>query len=686
MSTEILRLILLHSSLEEAEHLLSLLRNAGIAVRPERAEDLEDVQELLQAKPCDLIFHQYGNEECGLEQLLAYLAENNRDLPVLSVSPDLSMERMLEVMRQGAAALVSAEEPEFLELMVRRQMEALSCRRQVRRLETLYRESEKRNHALLDSSRDAIAYVHEGAHVFANKAYLDMFQFQDSEEIEGLPVLEMIAPSDQEAFKKLLRKLSRGKEIEQDVEYTAQRANGEQFKVMLNFSSATINGEPCHQIVFREASFNPELEQELEQLKSQDLLTGLLNKDAFNLRLEQAVKKAQQGQSQQQFLVYLELDHFKDLSDQIGISGTDLLLRDVADLLKESCPEARALARIRDQIFTLMLELPQKEVEKRCTELSKKMERHLFEVGQQSVNLTVSIGVVVIGEGSVSPESLLTLAAETAGEQRADGGNGVRFYKPKASRDDEQDGMHWVHLIKDAMKKNRFMLARQNIQSLHGGDGEYYEVLLRMKGPKDEEIVASHFLPWAEKHGLMKEIDRWVIQRAVKELAQAQKQGQKLHLFVNVSVDTLSDASVLPWLAKLLKAERVRGDSLIFEVPESMVVTHMKPARRFHRGLKQLHCGMALEQFGLGLNSFQILKHLPADYLKIDRSLMEGLSHNEENQAKVEEITKKAHAAGKLVIAEFVEDSLSLSVLWNMGVNFAQGNFIHEPALELTGY
>ncbi len=685
MSTELLRLILLHSSLEEAEHLLSLLRNAGIAVRPERAEDLEDVEELLSARPCDLIFHEYGNEECSLASLLAFLEEHNRDLPVLSVSPELSVQRMLEVMRTGAAGLVSHEEPEFLEIMVRRQMEALACRRQVRRLESLYRESEKRNHALLDSSRDAIAYVHEGAHVFANKAYLDMFQFQDSEEIEGMPVLELIVPSDQSRFKKLLRKLSKGGEIEQDAEFTAQRANGEQFKVLLNFSSATIHGEPCHQIVFREASFNPELEQELKDLKEQDLLTGLLNKDAFSQRLDQAIKLAQQGRSQQ-YLVYLELDHFKELSDQLGISGSDLMLRDVADLLKETCADAGALARIRDHIFTVMLEKPHKEVLAVCNKLVERLEKHLFEVGQQSVNLTASIGVVVIGEGAVSPESLLTLAAETCTEQRAAGGNGVRFYKPRPGRGDESDGMHWVHLIKDALKKDRFMLARQNIQSLHGGEGEFFEVLLRMQGPKGEEIVAAHFLPWAEKHGLMREIDRWVIQQAVKELAAAQKAGQQLTLFVNVSVDTLSDASVLPWLAKLLKAERVRGDSLVFEVPESMVVTNMKPARRFHRGLRQLHCGMALEQFGLGLNSFQILKHLPADYLKIDRSLMDGLAENEENQAKVEEITKKAHAAGKLVIAEFVQDSLSLSVLWNMGVNFVQGNFIHEATVELKSY
>ncbi len=682
MSTEILRLILLHSSLEQAEHIISLLRNAGMAVRPERAEDLEDVERLLQSKPCDLIFHEYGNEECSLEALLNFLAEHNRDLPVVAVASELDLKLMMEVMCAGAAGLVSSEAPEFLELVVRRQLDGLACRRQVRRLESLYRESEKRNHALLDSSRDAIAYVHEGAHVFANKAYLDMFQFQDSEEIEGLPVLEMIAPSDQAGFKKLLRKLSKGEVIEGDVEYTAQRANGDQFRVLLNFSSATIHGEPCHQIVFREASFNPELEQELEQLKTQDLLTGLLNRDAFNLRLEQAIQRAQQGHGQP-FLVYLELDHFKALSDRIGISGTDLLLRDVADLIREACPDALATARIRDNIFTLLLDMPQKAVEKTCKALVSRLEKQLFEVGKQSVNVTASIGIVVIGGGAVSPESLVTLAAETATAQREAGGNGVRFYSPRAGKSKEQDGMHWVHLIKDAMKRNRFMLARQTIQALHGGEGEYCEVLLRMKGPKDEEIVAAHFLPWAEKHGLIRELDRWVIRQAVRELAQAQKVGNKLHMFINLSMDTLADASVLAWLSRLLKAERVQGDSLIFEVPESMVVTHMKEARRFHRGLKQLHCGLALQQFGLGLNSFQILKHVPADYLKIDRSLMAGLAENEENQARVEEITKQAHAAGKLVVAEFVEDSISLSILWNMGVNFVQGNFIHEAEVVL---
>mgnify|MGYP003396977627 FL=1 len=128
-----------------------------------------------------------------------------------------------------------------------------------------------------------------------------------------------------------------------------------------------------------------------------------------------------------------------------------------------------------------------------------------------------------------------------------------------------------------------------------------------------------------------------------------------------------------------LKNARQRGDALIFEMPESKVVTNLKPARAFVRGLEQLHCGFALEQFGSGLNSFQLLKHIPAHYLKIDRSYMADLPKNKENQERIKSMCDQAHNAGKLTIAEFVEDAASMSILFSCGINFVQGNFLQEP-------
>ena len=119
-------------------------------------------------------------------------------------------------------------------------------------------------------------------------------------------------------------------------------------------------------------------------------------------------------------------------------------------------------------------------------------------------------------------------------------------------------------------------------------------------------------------------------------------------------------------------------------MPESKVVTNLKPARAFVRGLEQLHCGFALEQFGSGLNSFQLLKHIPAHYLKIDRSYMADLPKNKENQERIKSMCDQAHNAGKLTVAEFVEDAASMAILFSCGMNFVQGNFLQEPEQVMT--
>jgi len=149
--------------------------------------------------------------------------------------------------------------------------------------------------------------------------------------------------------------------------------------------------------------------------------------------------------------------------------------------------------------------------------------------------------------------------------------------------------------------------------------------------------------------------------------------------FLKLTPQSLEDQTLVPWISQQLKAARVRGDAVVFEVPESKVVTNLKPARAFVTGLKQIHCGFALEQFGSGLNSFQLLKHVDANYLKIDRSFMVDLPKNKENQDKIREICDLAHRSNKLTVAEFVEDAASMSILFSCGVNFVQGNFLQEP-------
>jgi EAL domain-containing protein (putative c-di-GMP-specific phosphodiesterase class I) len=262
---------------------------------------------------------------------------------------------------------------------------------------------------------------------------------------------------------------------------------------------------------------------------------------------------------------------------------------------------------------------------------------------------------------------------------QTEGGNRVNLIDP--SEQDKaavESTRRWIEAIDHALANNGFVLYYQPIISLHGAEGDYYEILLRMAGPKGE-IPPGQFMPIAERHGRLPAIDRWVIANAIRAIAERERAGNKTTFFVKLTPQSLEDQTLLPWIAQQLKTARQRGDSLVFEMPESKVVTSLKPARAFAKGLEQIHCGFALEQFGSGLNSFQLLKHIPVNYLKIDRNYMAELPKHKENQEKIKEICDQAHHAGKLTVAEFVEDAASMSILFSCGVNFVQGNFLQEP-------
>ncbi len=274
------------------------------------------------------------------------------------------------------------------------------------------------------------------------------------------------------------------------------------------------------------------------------------------------------------------------------------------------------------------------------------------------------------------------LACETA---RKKGGNCIHQHDPvteeKAGRErDEQ----WTQRVRDALEKNEFWLVYQPIASLHGETQEKYEVLVRMADEEGNEVLPGQFLPAAENANLIGEVDRWVMRRAIEVLTERRRGGHDTVFFIKLSVKTVSEPTLLSWISEQLKAARLQGDTIVFELSEAAAVTNLKQAKAFHGGLQELRCGLALEHFGSGVNSLQLLKHLPADYLKIDGSFMHNLAGSAQNQEMVKSITETAHSMGKTTIAEYVEDASSLAVLWQCGVNYIQGHFLQSPGEEMN--
>ena len=677
-----LRLLIVEESRNDAEALANVLRNAGQASRLRFAEDEEDVVEALDQQTPDLILCAMGLDGIGLPNVVQLLAQRKLSLPLIAIGESGDEADIIEAMRQGANDLCSYDQPEHLQLVVKRELSQLKTSQHAQSFELRFHESEKRARMLMESSRDAIAYVHEGMHIFANSSYLEMFGFDDLEEIEGTPILDMVAPDEHTTFKDFLRSQGKDDSSDSTLETHGMLPDGKVFDAVMEFTTASIDGEPCTQIIIRsQAANNKELEQKIKFLSKQDVLTGLFNRQYFMEELELAVTNAISG-TESAAVIYLLLDNFKDIKDNVGIGAADIVTGDIAELLRNHTAEGDIVARFGDHSFTVLRkDCDAETIETLGEALRHAVEDHISNVEDQSVTSTCSIGMSVVAESTPSAHEVISRADLACEVARSSGGNKCHLHNPVVDEKIGKERDQQMHaLIKGALEQDQLQLLFQPIVSLQGDATEKYEVLLRMLNDENEYILPSQFLPIAEQTGQLAEIDRWVIRHAIGKLAEHRAQGAETQFFIKISAATLLDDELVQFINECIKEARLPGDALTLEIAEKHASQYLKHAKAFVKTLQELHCKTALEHFGAGPNSFQLLKHLPVDYLKIDGSFIHNLASDNDNQAMVKSILDTANSMNKQCIAEYVQDAHSLAVLWQSGIHYIQGNFLQEPS------
>jgi diguanylate cyclase (GGDEF)-like protein/PAS domain S-box-containing protein len=673
----VIRLLLVEDRLEDAEQLISHLRNGGMAVRPQRPESEDELVQLLASQSIDLVLAAFEAKYLPLATVVERVNATGKDIPVLASTNVLDEKTALAALAAGTRDVALRNHAGHVQAVVRSEFAALQARRGLRHLEASLRETERRCDALIASSRDPIAYVHEGMHIRANDAYLEMFGFEGFDEIEGLSVLDLIAPQHADTFKQVLKKLTKGEAPPRQLELQAQRADGSTFDAVMEFTPATYEGEACLQIVFRQQTVDAEMVKELDTLRQRDTLTGLYNRQHFMTELEAAVARAADGKGQQAFLL-VEPDHYENLLGEIGLAHADDLIKGIADRLQSALDEQTFSARLSDHSFAVLcLAHDHKHSQAQAERIRDAFHGHILEVGDRSLNLGVSIGGVQIGEKVASVSQVMGKSSQCLASSVGMGGNRIEIFDPAArDRAEEERIQAWVERIREALSGDQFVLHYQPIISLTGAEEENYDVYLRMKGPGGEIIPPMTYLAIAEEHGLLDDIDRWVIKHAIEVIAERMKAGKHTNLFVKVTPASLTEGGLDAFIGEQLAALDVPGDRLVLQIPESKVFTHLKAVQSFQKAVSAVGCRVALEQFGSGLNSFQMLSHFDPAILKIDRGFITELGKNADVQKQVREMVDKAHAAGKLTVAEFVSDATTMSVLFGMGMDFVEGNFL----------
>jgi len=681
------QLLILDPSQNDAESLVSLLRNAGKATRAHRITSEEDLEEALKASHWDFLLARDLEElEFGPEAALAMVKRMDKDIPFILLTNEPNRERDLAIMRLGAQDAVPFEHTEMLVLAIKRELAALNERRKRRVLESHLREAEQRCQLLLESSKDAIAYINDGMHIYANQSYMEFLGYDDIDDLICVPVLDTLTPECQEQYKEFMKAFEEAGTNGMTFNCTARRSDDNELNVTLSVSAATYDGEACTQVVLQPEHSDAELEEKLRKISSQDLLTGLYNRQYLMEQLAETLATSAKT-NETGALAYIGIDNFLSMKSDVGIAGADLLLGDLASLLKEQTPEDMTLARLSDDAFCIMcLPCNDKGLAELGETIRKAVDDHLFEINGRTVSLTVSIGVSAITENSPKAEELLSrvhlASAEVKKQPGHENGNGVVIYNPVDF--EVPDESNALEMVTKAMDEDRLYLVFQPIINLRGEGEEHYETLARMTNSDNEEVTPYDLLPAICPPETAIKIDRWVILQAIKQLSSHRSRGHDTKLFVNLSAETLQDVTFTPWLSVALKAARLSGDALILQISENNANNFTKQAKEFTKAVHELNCKVSIKHFGGAINPFNVLKHVDTDYVKFDGSFTESIQKDDKIKDQVKEMASSLQQSGKLTIVPQVESAGVLATLWQAGVKYIQGYYLQAPGPEMN--
>ncbi|MDP2227858.1 MAG: EAL domain-containing protein, partial [Moraxellaceae bacterium] len=634
---ETVRLLVLHQSQDNTEQIINALKNAGIATRPELIADEDGLLDALKEGSWDILLAGEITNETSYDTAIGHIRKQDKDIPCIVMLEKYDAEMVIESLQAGAVDAIPFDAHKHLVYAVKRELASLQTRRVRRKVEATLAETEKRCELLLDNSRDAISYVHDGMHIYANLAYAELFGYESAEDLEGLPVVDLVAKEDLGNFKDYLRAYSKGESISADLRFHGLKADSSKIDAMMQLSAASYDGEPCTQIIIRRDDGQAaELAEKLKEATSIDPLTGLANRIRFEGSLADAVHKARRDKSRFA-LFYLSIDNSTAINTAVGLAGLDTVVKTVAGMIGRHFSAAHT-ARFGDGAFTVLV--PSLDPDKARSEaeaLCKEVHDKLIELpGGKTQQTSLSIGVAMIGETSPEPTDMLGRAIGAADKVKLTRqGNGVEVFNAAEQAGSSDSAM--IELLHDALENSRFKLLYQPLVDVMSEGGEFYEVFVRLPLPDGKMMTPDDFMPVAQRTQMGSKIDRWVMLNAAKQLKEHTKKAPNTRMLINLTAESLQDTSLPAWISKLSKAIDPKGSPLVLQFAESDIVTYLKAAKDQSEALTQAGCLVSISHFGTSLNPLNTLKHVSVSHIKLDRSFTQDLS-NEENLGAMKKV------------------------------------------------
>ena len=681
-----LKLLLVHDSFEEANRIVSLLRNANYRAESKHVNQEEVLSKLLQEKPWDMIIGQYQGENTPIKSIFSLIRRFDLDTPVILISEQYNVTEIVEGLRLGAADVLPMDEDQQLLLVVARTLFNLEQRRLLRQFRRRYADAENRCERLLGSSVDAIAIIQEGTYLFTNDSFAQLFGHLENDSMLCLPVIDTIAPEDHARLREYLRPIDKDEEIPlETLRFTGITNDEIPIPIEAKIAKVDYQGEPALELVISRQFLDGQVSAGDDQGAEP---SGAMNiqRDKVIELINNAIRLAAQKHSSS-VLLYITLDRYSSILAEIGIQKTEELVSQLVDKIRDASSQDVSLMRFKED--TLVMIMPNTGTDAAlmfANQLCETVGKHIFQLGEQTFTLTLGIGASVISETVATAEGCIekALSALTDLHQKNNGdfANGANLYQseigPEYCEEDVEEAAR--AMLEDKL----FELLYQPIIPLQGKQEQFYEVFIQTKPEADEKVLPDNFIAKVFKTDAARDIDHWVILESFKALSEKLKSAPTTRLFINICSHTLTDEGFIPWLKVALKASGLYPKNVIFQLREIDV------ARQYHRSvelieeLSKINGDVALSHFGLAIEPMKLLQNLSVNYIKFDSVIIEKAYQNDESLAELKSLISSLKIENEQIIVPFVERADMIPILWTCGVHYIQGHFLQPPSQRMN--
>jgi diguanylate cyclase (GGDEF)-like protein/PAS domain S-box-containing protein len=553
----------------------------------------------------------------------------------------------------------------------------------------LYEEKEKAQ-VTLQSIGDAVITVDADGRVEYLNAVAEELTGWETCEAAGRPVTEVFQvlseSTRQQVDSPILRCLREGRVVDTAEHSLLINRRGQE--ISIQDSAAPIRDRTGRLIgvvmVFHDVSQERRLQRALAYQATHDVLTGLINRRAFEQRLSETLQLARSEASVSHVLMYLDLDQFKVVNDTCGHQAGDRLLKQITSVVQTRIRGTDTLARLGGDEFGVLLEdCPLATAQGIAESLRQAIRDFRFVWEDRVLNVGVSIGLAELNGEVDTLDTIMSAADVACYSAKESGRNRVQTYRQGRAPERHRE-MQWVSRINRACEEDRLVLMCQPIVPIRAvvDPLRHFELLLRMRDENGQLVQPAEFIPAAERFNLMPTIDRWVVRQACMHLAHRRGDDGKrppFTLAINVSPTTINDEQFLDFVLQQMTEGDVSPGALCFELTETAAMTSLAASTHFIRELRARGCRFSLDDFGSGLSSFMFLKNLPVDFVKIDGQFVHNVTHDAIDRSMVEAITQIAGTMGIPTIAERVDSAEVLQQLAEIGVQYAQGHYVASP-------